>query len=380
MHSNKASTPSPFTFGIEEEFFLVHPETRNAVARVPANLIKEVRRRFGELVSPEMLQSQIEISSPVLRDDAEAREQMSTLRRGLAEVAANRSLSLMAAGTHPLAAWREQNVTSGARYHEVMAGFQILSLRNLVCGLHVHVAIPNGIDRIDVMNRALRWLPVFLALSTSSPFWNRQDTGLLSYRQSAYDEWPRSGIPDLLAGETEYETFVSVMQRAQALRDASFLWWAIRPSLRFPTLELRIADVCTTLDDSLALAALFRCLIATLVTRPELGRQRHPHTRMVIEENRWRAKRDGTQMMFIDDLAENVVSLPDVLAELRALIGEYARAFGCERTLDRLNVVISSGTSAHKQREIYHTHRSAHAPRRRALQYVVDWLVEETAR
>ena len=179
------------------------------MARVPALLLKSCRKRYGDLVGRELLQSQIEISSPVFDSCAQARAEMTRLRRGVAEIAASLDLRLVASGTHPLAAWHEQVHTANPRYERLIDDFQIVGRRNLLCGLHVHVAVPAGVDRVDVMNRAVRWLPLFLALSTSSPFWNRQRTGLLSYRQAAYDEWPRTGIPDLYADEAEYRRFIA---------------------------------------------------------------------------------------------------------------------------------------------------------------------------
>jgi carboxylate-amine ligase len=228
------------------------------------------------------------------------------------------------------------------------------------------------------MNRAMRWLPLFLALSTSSPFWNRRRTGLLSYRQAAYDEWPRTGIPDFFADEAEYRAFTSLLERAGALRDQSFLWWAIRPAARFPTLELRIADACTRLDDTLAIAALFRCLVALLVRCPELGGSRNAMTRRIIDENRWRAKRDGIAARFIDDATGDTIPLPEMLAELRSLIAEDAQRLRCDETLAALHPIVASGTSAHAQLALYQERRAAGEGRVAALRRVVDWLIETT--
>jgi len=186
----------PYTFGVEEEFFLTLPKSRTLATSVPRSLLRACQRRFGATVAPEMLHSQIELVSPVFERHEQAAETMTRLRRGVAEIAIEKDLRLMASGTHPIAAWRAQVETPKARYRELMEDFQIVGRRNVLCGLHVHVAVPAHIDRVVLMYRVMHWLPVFLALSTSSPFWGREPTGLLSYRQSAYDEWPRTGTPD----------------------------------------------------------------------------------------------------------------------------------------------------------------------------------------
>ena len=262
----------PYTFGIEEEYFLALASDGSLAPRIPDQFLKRAKARLGDTVTLELLQSQIEIASPVFGDMDEAHQSMVKLRTGLSDLLATEQLRLVAASTHPLGAWREQLVTEQPRYDQLLSDFRIVGQRNLVCGMHVHVEIPSGIDRVTLMNRFMPWLPVFLALSTSSPFWDQRLTGLLSYRQAIYDEWPRSGVPDFFEDEADYESFIALMQSAGAIKDASFFWWSIRPSMKFPTLELRIADVCTRVEDAVALAALFRCLIATLVSRPRDGR------------------------------------------------------------------------------------------------------------
>ncbi|MET0984214.1 MAG: carboxylate-amine ligase [Steroidobacteraceae bacterium] len=370
--------PAEFTFGIEEEFFIGHRRSRNVAIRLPERLIKRAERELGDRVTHELLQCQLELVSPVLDSIDAARSHVYDSRRRLAHIAARQDMSLIAAGTHPLAAWVEQEITDDPRYDDVFKGFQILGRRNLFCGLHIHVAVPDGVDRVHVMNRAMRWLPLFLALSTSSPFWHRQRTGLLSYRQAAYDEWPRSGIPDFFANEAQYAEFASRLVSGGAMKDASFLWWAIRPSLRYPTLELRIADACTNAADTIALAALYRALIAFLVRNPDFASDWSPITRRVIDENRWRAKRYGTSAEFIDDRTGDAVPIGRVLQELCELVREDADRLGCTPTFRQLSAVLRNGTSAHRQLEIFITKRQAGVGRTEALKAVVDWLAEHS--
>src|SRR4051794_22358008 len=248
-----------YTFGIEEEYFAAQADDASLAPQVPEEIRKRAREELGESVTSELLQSQIEVASPIFHDVGQARETMFMLRTRLNAMLEEEQLRLVAASTHPLGAWREQLVTEERRYDKVLSDFRIIGERNLVCGMHVHVAVPTGVDRVQLMNRAMAWLPLFLALSTSSPFWDGRLTGLMSYRQAIYDEWPRSGIPDFFQDQRDYDAFVELLQQADAIKDASFLWWVIRPALRYPTLELRIADVCTRLEDGIALASLFRC-------------------------------------------------------------------------------------------------------------------------
>ncbi|HVF17947.1 MAG TPA: carboxylate-amine ligase [Steroidobacteraceae bacterium] len=372
--------PFDYAFGIEEEYFLSSAATGNLVSHAPKRLLNAAKERLGESVTAELLQSQIEIASPIFHSIDEALHSMASMRSTLAELVATMGLRLVAASTHPLGAWREQSVTEKPRYDELMSDFRIIGQRNLVCGMHVHVAVPEGVDRVALMNRAMRWLPMFLALSTSSPFWDRHITGLLSYRQAIYDEWPRSGIPDFFNSEDDYRDFVDVMAKGGAVKDASYLWWAIRPALKYPTLELRIADVCTRVEDGVALAALFRALLATLVSHPELGAERSTHTRRLIDENRWHAKRDGTGAKFIDEQQQTAVPLAELLPQLFDIIGPEADRLGCKPSLTRIEDIMANGSSAHAQLRIYNERRVAGDSRNKALHHVVDWLIDTTAR
>lgn len=372
--------PFDHSFGIEEEFFLVDASTGMLGTPVLDQLMDDARARLGDVVTSELLQSQIEIASPILRSHAEAREVMSRTRGVLSEVVAGHGLQIVAASTHPLGVWQEQLVTEKRRYDQLVADFRIVSQRNLVCGLHIHVAVPEEIDRIDVMNRAMHWLPVFLALSTSSPFWNHRVTGLLSYRQALYDEWPRSGIPDFFRDEADYQAFTDRMRAAGAINDSSQLWWAIRPALRFPTLELRIADVCTRLEDALAMAALYRALVATLVANPDMGKARSTHTRRLIDENRWRAKRDGIKAEFILETSNEVAPLAKVVGDLIEACGEQIDRLDCGEALAPIERILSEGTSAHQQLKIYNDSRAAGDESVDALLKVIEWLKVATLR
>jgi carboxylate-amine ligase len=367
-----------YTFGIEEEFFLVDLRTRNALARMPRRLVKLCRGRLGEAVTWELKQAQIETVTPVLAEADEALPALRRLRRGVAEVAGALGVAPVAAGTHPLAQWRGVAVTAKPRYTRFLETFQHIGRRDLMCGLHVHVAIPEGVDRVQLMNRLMPWLPLFLALSTSSPFWQRQATGLLSYRSIAYDEWPRSGVPDFFEDEAQYDAFAALLARHGALTDASELWWAIRPSLDYPTLELRVADSCTRAEDAAALAVLFRALVRRHVRRPALGAQRSAISRRLIDENRWRAARHGLEAHLIDEPSGEARRVDAILD---ALLADLAPELDPAETaaLRPLRRILALGTSAHVQNGLFAAQRDHGGHQREALQAVVDWLIRETA-
>ena len=367
-----------YTFGIEEEFFLVDRRTRHTMPGVSQRFVEECRRRLRHRVTCELQQTQVEIPSPVFSSGEQALHVSARLRDGVADIAGEKDMGIVAAGSHPLAAWRRHLHTAKPRYARIMREFQIVGRRDVLCGLHVHVAVREG-DRVVLMNRIMPWLPLFAALSTSSPFWNRERTGLMGYRGAVHDEWPRMGIPDFFDDERDYGVFVDRLVRAGAIEDGSELWWAIRPSLHYPTLELRIADSCTHLHDAVAIASLFRCLVRAHVRRPRLGATRSNATRRLIDENRWRALRYGLRAMFIDEARDDCVTVAQQLAEVRELVKPDAAALGAGAMLDHLDRILERGTSADRQLAVYDARRKAGASHLEALKAVVDWLLATTS-
>lgn len=365
------------TFGIEEEFFLVDLRTGRAPGRVPKAFVKTCQQRLGPTVKFEMLQSQLELASPVFTDSKIALETMTELRMQVAEIAQTMQFGIIACGSHPLARWQQQAPTRKSRYQRIAQKYQIVGARNLLCGLHIHVAVPTG-DRVQLMNRLMPWLPLFLALSTSSPFWNLQRTGLYAYRQSAYAEWPRTGIPDFFEDEANYDRFIDILKRADTIEDGSELWWAIRPSPRFPTLELRIADSCTHVEDAIALAMLFRCLVSAHVRLPSLGTTRSTATRRLIEENRWRAERYGLEAKFVDETEDRTTPIAKLVDRALDLTAPDAQILDPHNALGAIHTILARGTSAHQQLRIYEAARAEGANHREALRAVVRWLIDAT--
>lgn len=364
-----------YTYGVEEEFFLSHAESGAIATRMPQAFLHEVRRRLGERATNELLQSQIELVTPVCSTTMELANAVSGSRRLVGDIAKRYDLALVASGTHPLAEWREQTLTQKPRYRQLVSDFQIIGRRNLLCGLHVHVAPPPTQDRVDVMNRILAFTPIFLALSCSSPFWNRQGTGLMSYRQAAYDEWPRTGIPEFFAGEADYNAFVQQLVQAGVIENASYLWWSVRVSATFPTIELRIADACTDVRDALCIADLFRCLVRAAVRNSSLGRARMSTTRLLIEENRWQAKRHGVRANFIDEFGSGErVGFAERLESLLSLIAEDVAHFGCHASVEQARLILARGTSAELQVAEFKRCRDQGATRAEACREVARWL------
>lgn len=368
-----------YPFGIEEEYFVVCPASKKLDDRSHKSLLAACKRQLGSVVRSEMLRSQIEISSPILTDFAQARQELRTARGVLSEIAAQHDLGLVAAGTYPMAAWEEQRLTKHERYRQIHDELQIVGRRNVLCGMHVHVQPPVNASRVDLMNRVLPYLPVLLALSTSSPFWQTHRTGMKGYRLAAYDELPRTGLPPVFRNEGEYQLYLNALTSSGAMAEASHIWWAIRPSPRYPTLELRIADSCTHLEDSLCLAAIFRCLIRCLVNNPALNATMDQMWRHLVDENRWRAQRFGTEGAFIDISSRSRLQpVAEVVDELLTLIGPDADELNCRTEVEHARAILRRGTSADQQLRRYDQARRDKKTRRAALIDVVDWLLVTT--
>ncbi len=368
----------PFTLGIEEEYFLVSRATRDLTPEFPPGMLEECNRRLEGRVTPEFLRAQIEVGTRTCASSAEARADLAQLRAVLAEVGASHGLAPIAASTHPFARWHDQRPSEGERYRVLARDLQGVGRRLLICGMHVHVGIPDEDLRIDLMGQVAYFLPHLLALSTSSPFWRGEDTGLKSYRISVFNELPRTGVPPAFASYGEYARQVRVLVDAGLIEDASKIWWDLRPSARFPTLELRITDVCTRLDDAIAVAALFRCLLRMLWRLRRDNQRWRIYSRMLIDENRWRAQRYGRAAGLVDFGQGCVRPFDELLDDLYALTAEDAAHFGCEAELAHLRTMHARGTSAERQLAVLEAALAAGASRMEALCVVVDDLIAQT--
>jgi len=378
-----ASGPTPtvtgaFHFGIEEEYFLVDAETKAIAPAVPEALFAAVKTSTLGRGKAEFLQQQVEVTTGPHVDMRKARAELRRLRQTLAAIAAPHGLAILAAGTHPTAAWTEAQQTKTERYDTVMHDLQMIGRRNMLCGLHVHVELPDPDARVDVMTRMVPYLPIFIALATSSPFWQSQRTGLLGYRLAAYDELPRTGVPELLRTSEEYDAYVDALVRAGVMPDASFIWWGIRPSTAHPTLELRAPDCCTRLEDALAIAALYRTLARRVFFNPWLNSDLTNLSRAIAVENKWRAQRYGIHGTFVHEARPHGVSLARWLDQVIEEATGDAAALGCLDEVVRSRAIVADGTSADAQLAIYRQWREKGAERKEALAAVSNWLAETT--
>ncbi len=375
-----AATEPRFTVGIEEEYLLVDRDTRDLATEPPDSMMTDCQAVLRGQVCAEFLRSQIEVGTRVCETVAEARADLSYLRGTVAEIAEKYGYAPIAASTHPFAHWGEQRHTDKARYNILADDLQGVARRLLIGGMHVHVGIEDDELRIDLMNQVSYFLPHLLALSTSSPFWRGDNTGLMSYRICVFDELPRTGLPERFASYKEYLRLVAVMVEAGLIEDATKLWWDVRPSARFPTLEMRLTDVCTHLDDAACIAALYQCILRMLY-RLRLTNQRwRTYPRMLINENRWRAQRYGVDEGLVDFGKGEIVPYAELMEEMLELVAEDAEALKCESEIDRARVIVADGTSAHRQVKVYDDVLAAGGDEEKALRAVVDLLVEETTK
>jgi len=367
--------PAAYPFGIEEEYFLVDAETKFVARTRPDKFLDAAKAALGERVASEFLQSQIEVITAPQTDMAAARAELRDLRKTLAEIAGRHGLALMACGTHPTAIWERAQQSEGKRYDAVMDDLQMIGRRNMLCGLHVHVELPDPRQRIDVMMRMLPYLPLFIALSTSSPFWRSQPTGLKGYRLAAYDELPRTGIPELFRDQAEFDSYIAALVRSGVIPDSSYIWWAIRPSLKHPTLELRAPDCCTDIEDTIAIAALYRALTRHLVRNPERHWALDAVSRAIVVENKWRAQRYGVSGSFVRIEGDGPVTVAHMLDRVVADITPDAQELGCLDEVLRCLSIVSNGTSADRQLAIFEPHQDNPVP---GLRAVIDWIAKAT--
>ena len=340
-----------FSLGIEEEYLLVHEDSL-ALAEAPEGLMEACAADLEGQVSPEFLKCQIEIGTKVCADVGTARDDLRRLRSTVARHAAAYGLAPIAASCHPFADWKDQHHTRKDRYDDLSRDLGGVVRRMLICGCHVHVGLGDDALRADLMGQMSYFLPHLLALSTSSPYWQGRDTGLASYRISVFDNLPRTGLPPQFDSWQEYERSVAVLTGLGVIEDSSKIWWDLRPSARFPTLETRIMDVQPRLEDTLTLAALNQCLLRMLWRLRTRNQRWRLYDRFLIGENRWRAQRYGVAEGLIDFGAGEIKPFPALADELIALVEEDAGVLRCTAELTRIAELARNGTAATRQRQV----------------------------
>ena len=365
-----------FTIGVEEEYLLVDKDSLD-LAPAPDGLMDACMAELQDQVSPEFLSCQIEIGTRVCRTVSEAREDLKRLRSTVARVSDQYNLAPIAASCHPFSDWRDQHHTDKDRYNDLRNNLAGVVRRMLICGMHVHVGIDNADRRIDIMGQLRYFLPHLLALSCSSPFWQGEDTGLSCYRLTVFDNLPRTGLPPNMDSWSTYERSVQAMTDVGVIEDASKVWWDLRPSSRFPTLETRICDVTPRLEHTLTLAALIQALTRMLWRLSTRNQRWRLYDRFLIEENRWRAQRYGTSEGLIDWGRREIVPFKDLMDELIELLQEDGEALSSTQEIENALNILKEGNSSDRQRAVYNNAIQAGDNRQDALQAVVRHLTEE---
>ena len=368
------------TLGVEEEFFLVDPETRDLLADPDEGIFAACEQAGGpHKVVHEFLRSQIETNTRVCGSVGEVRQALRETRRLVIEAAERHGAKVMAASTHPFASWRSQAPTPGERYRRFASTYQETVRRALVGGMHIHAGFGDEDSRIRIMTALRRYLPLLHALSASSPFNGGHETGFKSFRLTMMGALPRTGLPSPLHSRAEYERLVAEYRRMEYIGDARELWWDVRPASAFPTIELRICDVCTRMDDAVSIAALYASLIRWLLRHDRDGALPHEPLTEFIAQDRWIAQRYGVLAFFGDRaFGSGRKDIDDYAAELVEELADDARALGCEGEVRHALTIVREATGADRQIDLYRLRRLEGDTETEALRRVVDQVLAET--
>jgi glutamate---cysteine ligase / carboxylate-amine ligase len=359
----------PFTLGIEEEFQIVDPQTRELRSHV-TEFLDEGKMLLGEQIKPEMIQSMIEVGTGICRNIQEARADISRLRGVISALARQKGLEIVAASTHPISRWQDQQIFDDAHYNVLVEELQMVARSLLIFGLHVHVGIPDRERQIQIMNAARYFMPHVLALSTSSPFWMGINTGLKSYRSEVFKKFPRTDIPDHFDSYQSFQRYVNLLLETKCITNPKKIWWDIRPHPNFPTLEFRICDIPTRVDDTLAIAALFQAIVAKLSRLIDKNLGFRLYRRMLIQENKWRAVRYGLEGKLIDFGKQKEVPVRDLILELLEFVDDVLDDLGSRKEVEHIHTILERGTSADEQLKVFRETND--------LKAVVDVLIART--
>ncbi|MDX1614194.1 MAG: carboxylate-amine ligase [Candidatus Promineifilaceae bacterium] len=374
----------PLTLGVEEEYQIIDPRSRNLHSYISEFLSQDEEREERVNIKPELMQSQVEVGSQICANIGEVRQEIKRLRREVFKMAEENGLRIAAASTHPFAKWEEQNITEGVRYRELLDDMQRVARGLLIFGMHVHVGFgpePEAKDlMMEIMNQARYFVPHLLALSTSSPFWHGYNTGLKSYRSVVFEMLPRTGIPHSFDSWAEYKSYEKTLEKVGSFgkRDpVAKIWWDIRPHPIFDTMELRIADICTKVDECVCIAAVFQSICAKLIKLRRTNMSWRQYRHMHVTENKWRAVRYGIHGDLIDFGIEESVPFHILMEELLELLDDVVDEIGTRQDVEYIYTILEEGTSADRQIAVYEA-AGGDTNRREALKAVVDNLVEET--
>jgi carboxylate-amine ligase len=399
------SVPTPpLTLGVEEEYQLIDPESRDLYAYITELLSQDKEAANSLDLKPEFMQSQVEVGSRVCQNINEVRSEIVRLRRAVIEMAERNGVAIVAASTHPFASWQKQSISEGERYRELLDDMQGVARRLLIFGMHVHVGFGSDPEArnlmIEIMNQARYFIPHLLALSTSSPFWHGRNTGLKSYRSVVFEAMPRTGIPHSFVSYDEYRNYEDLLNRIGAFGkkakystetqpadasgksapkplDQGKIWWDIRPHDLYDTLELRITDICTTIEEAVCIAALFQAICAKLVKLRRQNMSWRNYRYLHVIENKWRAVRYGIEAEMVDFGREEEMPFPVLMEELLDILDDVVDDLGSREEVEYVQTILEKGTSADRQIAVYKAH-GGEASSDQALKAVVDHLIAET--
>ncbi len=341
-----------FTLGIEEEFQVVDPVTRELRSHV-SEILEEGKLLLGEKVKPEMIQSMIEVGTGVCRNIQEAREDLTKLRCIISSLAKKKGLEIVAASTHPFSHWADQEIYDAEHYRFLIQELQMVARSLLIFGVHVHVGIIDLDRRIQIMNAARYFLPHVLAMTTSSPFWLGFNTGLKSYRSEVFKKFPRTDIPDYFDSYADYQKYIDTLVSMNCVDSGKKIWWDVRPHTIFPTLEFRVCDIPTKVDDTIAVAALFQAIVAKLHSLTDKNLGFRLYRRMYIQENKWRAVRYGLDGKLLDLGKKKEVPVKDLIRELLEFVDDVLDELGSRKEIEHIHTILDRGTSADEQLRVF---------------------------
>ncbi|HKD19090.1 MAG TPA: carboxylate-amine ligase [Thermoanaerobaculia bacterium] len=359
-----------FTLGVEEEFQIIDPDTRELRSHVQ-EILEEGRLVLKERVKPEMHQSVIEIGTGICKNIQEVRQDVGEMRAEIIRLAKKSGMRVASAGTHPFSNWADQKIFPDPRYDQVVQEMQQLARANLIFGLHVHVGIKDRTLAFQIMNEALYFLPHLLALSTNSPFWLGRNTGLKSFRTKVFDRFPRTGMPEYFDTPAEFDDFVRVLVSTKCIDNGKKIWWDVRPHPFFETIEFRVCDVPMRLDETVTLAALIQAICVKLYRLRQQNQGWRRYRRALILENKWRASRYGIEGKLIDFGKEVEVEFRSLIDELLEFLDDVVDELGSRREVEAVNWILQNGTGADRQLRVYETSGGD-------LKKVVDFICEET--
>jgi carboxylate-amine ligase len=342
-----------FTIGVEEEFQIIDPETLELRSHVVQLLSSAAARGVGDLVKQEMHQSIVETGTKICENVSELRLEMHRTRSELVMAAESTGLRVAAAGTHPFSSWIDQVISPGERYQNIVEEMGQLARSLLIFGMHIHIAMPDKQTTIDMMNMVRYFLPHLLALSTSSPFWMGRNTGLKSFRTTVFRRFPRTGIPEVFESWSEYENFINLLVKLNCIDTGKKIWWDVRPHPTYGTLEFRMFDTATRVEEAVAIAALTQAIVVKLHRLYTHNQSWRIYRRALIEENKWRAARYGIEGKLIDFGREAEVPMRELMLELMELIDDVVDDLGSRSAVEYIHTILNEGTSAERQLRVY---------------------------